>query len=163
MNKIVRPHNKETREAEPVINVAVAIIKKGDRVLIGRRGPGRPYAGKWEFPGGKIDEGETPEECVRREVKEEFDVEITNVQPHGVFQHTYEDGKRYNFFTFYCEIPINIRSFPTHQEVVYVPVNDLKNFDLLEGDKKLIEKIKEDFGLENRKIAISKPDEKETA
>lgn len=48
MNEIVRPHNKETREAEPVINVAVAIIKKGDLVLIGRRGPGRPYAGKYE-------------------------------------------------------------------------------------------------------------------
>ena len=50
------------------INVVAAIIKKNDKVFITQRGHGE-YKGKWEFPGGKIEVGETPEEAVVREIR----------------------------------------------------------------------------------------------
>ena len=55
--------------------VAAAIIEKDSRILIAKRRKGDTLGGKWEFPGGKIEPGETPEECLKRELKEEFDVE----------------------------------------------------------------------------------------
>ena len=58
------------------IEVTAAIIIKSGRVLIGRRRPGKHLAGYWEFPGGKMESGETPESCLKREIFEEMGLEI---------------------------------------------------------------------------------------
>lgn len=58
-----------------MIRVAAAVIEHEGRILIARRRPGEHLAGKWEFPGGKIEPGETAEECLRRELREEFSIE----------------------------------------------------------------------------------------
>ncbi len=55
--------------------VTAAIIEKDGKILIAQRKRGDVLAGKWEFPGGKVEPGETPEQCLQRELKEEFDVE----------------------------------------------------------------------------------------
>lgn len=57
------------------INVVAAIIKNGNKVFATARGYGE-YKGWWEFPGGKVEPGETPEEAIAREIKEELDSEI---------------------------------------------------------------------------------------
>ncbi len=57
-----------------IIDVAAAVIKKNDLILLARRAPGEHLEHKWEFPGGKIEPGETPEECLQRELKEEFSI-----------------------------------------------------------------------------------------
>lgn len=59
-----------------MIRVAAAIIEKDGRYLIARKRVGA-LAGMWEFPGGKIEQGESPEECLKREIYEEFGMEIT--------------------------------------------------------------------------------------
>ncbi|MHB8127162.1 MAG: (deoxy)nucleoside triphosphate pyrophosphohydrolase [Desulfitobacteriaceae bacterium] len=56
--------------------VTAAIILKDNKVLIAQRAPDDKFANKWEFPGGKIDPGETPLECLKREIREELDVDI---------------------------------------------------------------------------------------
>lgn len=56
------------------IDVAAAVILSGNRVFTARRRPGMHLAGYWEFPGGKVEHGETPEQCLRRELREEFGV-----------------------------------------------------------------------------------------
>ncbi|MHB1654171.1 MAG: (deoxy)nucleoside triphosphate pyrophosphohydrolase [Desulfitobacteriaceae bacterium] len=56
--------------------MGAAIILKDNKILIAQRAPGENLAGKWEFPGGKIEPGETPQECLKREISEEFDVDI---------------------------------------------------------------------------------------
>lgn len=56
------------------IKVTAAIIEKDGHILIGRRKAGR-FADMWEFPGGKVEGAETPEECLKRELREELDVE----------------------------------------------------------------------------------------
>lgn len=58
-----------------MINVTAAIIEKEGKVLAARRKPGSHLAGYWEFPGGKLEDGETPEQCLRRELAEEFQVD----------------------------------------------------------------------------------------
>lgn len=57
------------------ITVLAAIIEKEGRILLCRRAPGRSNAGKWEFPGGKLEAGETEQECLARELREELGVE----------------------------------------------------------------------------------------
>ena len=56
--------------------VTAAIIIKDNKVLIAQRAPDDKLANKWEFPGGKIKPGETPQECLKREIREELDVDI---------------------------------------------------------------------------------------
>ena len=60
-----------------IIAVNVAIINQQNKVLIAKRPADKPMPNKWEFPGGKIEHGETPEECLTRELKEEFDIDVT--------------------------------------------------------------------------------------
>ncbi len=57
------------------VRVTAAIIRQEGRVLLARRKKGSSLGGLWEFPGGKIEDGETPEECLARELKEEFEIE----------------------------------------------------------------------------------------
>lgn len=59
-----------------LIRVAAAVIARADgAVLLARRAPGREHAGLWEFPGGKLEPGESPEACLARELREEFGIE----------------------------------------------------------------------------------------
>ena len=69
----VRP----TSEVPTIVRVTAAIILNDGRVLITQRHPDDRLAGLWEFPGGKIESGETPEQCLRRELREELDMSAT--------------------------------------------------------------------------------------
>mgnify|MGYP001828156971 FL=1 len=76
-----------------VLVVAAALIDADDRVLIARRPPGKPMAGLWEFPGGKVGPGETPEDALIRELKEELAIEVCDdcLAPYVFASHSYDD------------------------------------------------------------------------
>lgn len=76
-----------------VVVVAAALIDADNRVLIARRPEGKALAGLWEFPGGKIDMGERPEDALIRELKEELGVEVKApcLAPLTFASHAYED------------------------------------------------------------------------
>jgi mutator protein MutT len=63
------------------------------KVLITRRRVGTVYAGYWEFPGGKVEPGESPEDCAAREVREEVGLLVTPLRRLAVVEHTYEHGR----------------------------------------------------------------------
>ena len=60
-----------------IVKVTAAMLVKDDKIIIARRGPDDKLADKWEFPGGKIEIDETPEQCLKREIKEEFDIDVS--------------------------------------------------------------------------------------
>lgn len=80
--------------AKPVVLVvAVALVDVDGRVLIAKRPPGKKMAGLWEFPGGKVDVGETPEQALIRELKEELDIDTRQscLAPLTFASHAYDD------------------------------------------------------------------------
>lgn len=72
--------------------VAAALVDRDNRVLIAERPPGKSLAGLWEFPGGKLAPGETPEEALVRELKEELDIDVCLrcLAPFTFASHTYD-------------------------------------------------------------------------
>jgi 8-oxo-dGTP diphosphatase len=76
-----------------VLVAACALIDEDSRVLLTRRPPGKPMAGLWEFPGGKVNPGETPEAALIRELREELGISVMNkcLAPLTFASHSYED------------------------------------------------------------------------
>ena len=74
-----------------VIEVVGGIIRRGDKYLLGRRPPGKSQGGKWEFIGGKIEPGETPEQALARECMEEIALPIINAKIRTSVTHAYPD------------------------------------------------------------------------
>lgn len=76
-----------------VLVAAVALVDPDNRVLIAQRPEGKPMAGLWEFPGGKVQAGETPEAALIRELKEELGIDVTEscLGPFTFASHAYED------------------------------------------------------------------------
>ena len=80
------------REAGAPLHIAVGVIEDpAGRILISERKPDCAYAGKWEFPGGKVEPGETVEQALRRELHEELGVEVQAARPLIRFEHRYTD------------------------------------------------------------------------
>jgi len=81
-------------EQNPILLVAaVALVDVDGRVLLAQRPEGKAMAGLWEFPGGKLGPGETPEACLIRELKEELGIDVTEscLGPFTFASHAYED------------------------------------------------------------------------
>ncbi len=76
-----------------MIPVCAAVILKSGMVLLCRRAPGRKHAGLWEFPGGRIEDGETPQAALVRELKEELGIEAVVGEPAGRNRHVYDFGE----------------------------------------------------------------------
>lgn len=75
------------------IQVVAGVLLCEGKVLIARRKPGKILAGYWEFPGGKIEPGEAPEESLQRELAEEFDVRVEVGEFLATTEHIYDFGK----------------------------------------------------------------------
>jgi len=82
-------------------HVAIALIRRHDRWLVQRRREGEHLAGIWEFPGGKVEPGESTEAALAREVAEEVGIAVTIVRPLPVIDHDYGD-RRVTLHPFLC-------------------------------------------------------------
>jgi len=87
-------HENTTSEPKRLVLVAACVLVDADgRVLIARRPEGKPLAGLWEFPGGKVEPGETPEDTLIRELHEELGIDVAKacLAPLTFASHAYED------------------------------------------------------------------------
>lgn len=115
------------------------IIRDG-RVLIVRRGPGERLAGYWEFPGGKIHTGETPQACIERELEEELGVRATAGEIFAVSEHRYDHGT-VRLIAICTEIEAGEITLSVHDEAQWVPVDELDAYRLSPADLPIAAKL----------------------
>lgn len=125
-----------------MIDVTAAILKKDNKYLIAKRIKGGSLEGRWEFPGGKIESGETPEECLKRELLEEFGIE--SVIRGFLTQNVYDYGDRkIRLLGYYAEYVSGDFVLSAHDEIKWVDIQDLDSYDFAPADIPLIQKLKE--------------------
>lgn len=130
--------------------IAATILKRKGRILICRRGPGGNCAGLWEFPGGKIEPGETGEDCAIRECKEELEVEIRLLGLREELVYEYPDGA-YGFLFYDGTIARGEPVKRVHQEIRWVLPGELAAFSFCPADIPLVNRLMEEAPKENNK------------
>ena len=123
------------------IHVACAIIEHDGRVLCTQRSESMSLPLKWEFPGGKIKEGETPEECLKRELREELDVEITVGRALTLTTHRYPEFT-VTLYPFLCTIISGTITLHEHAALAWMRPEEMPKLDWAEADWPVIEEYR---------------------
>ena len=126
--------------------VAAALINEKNEVLLAQRPEGKRLAGKWEFPGGKVEEGESPEVALARELKEELGIDVAphDLEPFWFLSHAYPE------FGFHLVMPVyTLRKWKgevaalEHAAVTWKTPNGMHELPMIEADAELVLKLKE--------------------
>jgi 8-oxo-dGTP diphosphatase len=121
------------------IQVVAAVIEKDGTLLITRRREGTHLSGLWEFPGGKPEPGETLEDALRRELREELDARVCVGARIEAVDWQYPD-KRVSLVFFRCRIDGEPRPLEG-QEMAWVSPADLRRYEFPEADRVLVEQL----------------------
>jgi 8-oxo-dGTP diphosphatase len=132
-------HHSNGRPGGPALRfVAAALILRGGEVLIGQRRPDQPMALQWEFPGGKIESGESPEQALARELHEEIGIQAMVGPRVTRVRHNYRHGGAVDLQFFAVnEFAGEIENRIYHQ-LRWVRLEDLPEYDFLAADRGLI-------------------------
>lgn len=133
--------------ADEHFDVVAAVIKDGEKILITKRKEGSYMAGKWEFPGGKVEKKEKPRDAVIREIREELCVEIEVTGLLYVKQHLYElsDERKRRVKLMFYEARIKEGEIVCAgcSEYRWVAAKELAGFDFVDGDREMVSKLME--------------------
>ena len=135
----------EAGEKRPVPVVAAVLTDDRGRFLLAQRPAHKKLGLKWEFPGGKVEPGETPEAALARELREELGIEITGIEPLPQFQHDYG-------FAVIDMIPLRCRLAPAspaphaheHVGLVWVELDELGTYDLAPADLPVVDALRKE-------------------
>ena len=122
------------------IEVVAAVIKKGNYILATQRGYG-DFKGGWEFPGGKVDDGEYPKDALVREIREELDTEIVVGDLIETVEYDYPTF-HLSMDCFWAEVISGSLRLKEHSEAKWLTAKELYSVKWLPADSELIEKIK---------------------
>ncbi|AIQ11508.1 (deoxy)nucleoside triphosphate pyrophosphohydrolase [Paenibacillus durus] len=125
-----------------MIQVAAAIIyNKEGRVLIARRREGKSQAGLWEFPGGKIEDGEDVSACLRRELTEEMGIDIFPYEYFGVNEHSYGGGLHIRLVAWKAEYRGGEIVLTDHDDCRWETPDELERFIFAPADIPFVQKL----------------------
>lgn len=124
--------------------VCAIIVNDKEEVFCTKRGPGRALEGFWEFPGGKVEENETHEETIIREIKEELNSTIKPIKYIGKVEHEYtnlESPFSITMYGYICKLIEGELTLSEHTAKQWVEKNKLKDIDFAEADIPFIDMI----------------------
>ena len=121
-----------------IVEVTAAILKKEDKILIAQRKEGDNLAGKWEFPGGKIEEGESPEVCLQRELQEEFGIQtrIGDFICESEYQYPHIHIRLLAYQAFYISGDFELHD---HAAIEWITLQEMNNYDFAPADIPIVE------------------------
>ena len=129
--------DRKAQGVEDMIKVTAAVIEENGRILIAQRGEGGPFGNKWEFPGGKVEPRETPEQCLERELYEELGIQARAGEFLG--------SSRYDYGHIAVELlAFRVKEFSgeirltEHQQSRWVLPHELEDYDFPEADRPIL-------------------------
>ena len=141
---IIQKEDNTAVKAE--IEVACAIIMDGEHVLLTQRSEQMPHPLKWEFPGGKLNSGETPECCIVREIREELGIEIFVWELLPTVKHSYAK-EVIKLIPFICHWKEGEIQLAEHHSSQWVHLSELEQVDWLEADIEVMRLLLQKYSL----------------
>ena len=113
--------------------VTAAILIVDNKILIAKRNSTDKLAGKWEFPGGTVEDGETPEQCLKREMKEEFDIDVTvsRYLTESIYHYDHGSIRLLAYITHWQD---GVISSKVHDEYKWVSIDEMNEYDFAPAD-----------------------------
>jgi len=126
--------------SKKVVPVVAAVIRKDGKIFATQRGYGE-FKDGWEFPGGKIEPGETPQQALKREIEEELGIEITVGDLIDAVDYDYPDF-HLHMQCFRAEITDGTIELREHEAAKWLTADTIRTVDWLPADRELVEKIR---------------------
>ncbi|MGV3175432.1 (deoxy)nucleoside triphosphate pyrophosphohydrolase [Aerococcus suis] len=123
------------------IDVVGAILIKDKKILCAQRDEGHSLAGLWEFPGGKIEENETPREALMREIKEELQIDVCVEKEAFKYAEYIYDFGQVCLTTYCCQLMDGDVHLTEHQNIKWLYSNELEQLDWAPADIPTVEKL----------------------
>lgn len=121
-----------------MVEVTAAILYRGGEILLCQRPKGKRCAFLWEFPGGKVEDGETPEECLVRECREELGVVIKVERPVQQVVYEYPDIT-VNIHFYMCQLIAGEPACIEHNRIQWFTLDEAANLPLCPADRKMMD------------------------
>lgn len=121
--------------------VSAGVIHKGGEILVGQRRRGDRHALKWEFPGGKVEFGETPQQALVRELSEELQIEAKVGSEMARYEHDYPSGSRVHLLFFAVNEFDGEPKARVFEQIRWVALPALPSIDFLEGDLDFVRRL----------------------
>ena len=123
------------------LHVVCAVIRKYDKIFATQRGYGE-FKDGWEFPGGKIESGETPQQALKREIHEELDTEINVGDQIETVEYDYPEF-HLSMQCYWCNVVSGKLTLLEAEDARWLTKDTIESVDWLPADKELVQKIKE--------------------
>ncbi|MFL6414894.1 MAG: (deoxy)nucleoside triphosphate pyrophosphohydrolase [Bryobacteraceae bacterium] len=121
--------------------VSAGIIHRDGRVLVGQRRREDRHPLKWEFPGGKVESGETPQQALVRELREELQIEARVGSELARYEHEYPSGSRVHLLFFAIPEFTGQMKEQVYEQIQWVDVHRLPALDFLDGDFDFVRRL----------------------
>ena len=131
----------DNKDLSDIVKVTATILVKDNKIIIAKKGPDDRLADKWEFPGGKVEINETPEQCLKREMKEEFDIDVSVGEYLGssIYHYDHISIELMAYRTYWEDGEIDLKD---HDEFKWISLEQLAEFDFAPADLVFVEKLK---------------------
>lgn len=140
INKIKLLRNEYVM-SKKIINVVAAAIEKDGKIFCAQRPKGKSLGGFWEFPGGKLEEGESEEQALLREIQEEFNAEIEIIEFINEASYEYDFGT-VTMKTFLCKLLSDQLDLLEHQDSLWLSPNELSSLNWAPVDRPAVELLR---------------------